>query len=105
MKADKHKALCNIRNHINHQLADNATMSLLTESDSVRKYCRKRISQSFETPKENGPPPKKKKHSPSFEKVTWDKEKVLTDVQNWPSDKKIMLWFKATPSDLDFYRI
>ncbi len=86
-KKEKREVLRNIRNHINHQLADNATLTVLTENESIKKYRRKRLAQAFEGHKEDQPPPKKKKHSPSFENVTWDKEKVLNDVRNWPSAK------------------
>ena len=47
---------------------------------------KKRLSQSFENP----PAPKcLKSHSPNFDRVEWDKEKVITDLKeykliNWP---------------------
>ncbi len=87
-KKEKRAVLRNIRNNLKLQLADKATISLLVENESVSKYSRKRITQAFETPTDNEPS-SKKKHSPSFETVTWDKDKVLADAQNWPAGEKI----------------
>jgi hypothetical protein len=30
-----------------------------------------------------------RKHSPNFDNVTWDKEKVQTDLQSWPLEEKM----------------
>lgn len=46
----------------------------------VSKYSRKRIIQAFQTPTDE----QKRKHSPRFDTVTWDKERVLQDTRNWP---------------------
>ena len=79
----------NIRNHLNQQLADKATISLLAENESVSKYSRKRKVQAFQTPPNNERPSKKRKHSPCFDTVIWDKEKVLENARNWPVGQKI----------------
>jgi len=53
-----------------------------------------RYAQSFETPKQKKEQAakwgiKEHKHSPSFDDVTWDKEKVLQALQNWPTNETI----------------
>ena len=59
---------------------------MLTEDESISSYQRKRLSQSFEKP----PAPKRhKSHSPNFVRVQWDKEKVITDLKDYPTDKPI----------------
>lgn len=97
-KKEKHTALRNIQNHLNQQLADKATISLLAENESVSKYGRERIIQAFQTPTDEQPPPKKRKHSPRFDTVTWDKEKVLQDARNWPVGQKFN-WSKFGRED------
>lgn len=72
-----------ITNKINEHFAENAAITLLTEGESKRKYHRKRLAQSFCSP-ETQPQPKKKKHSPNFETVTWDTEKLQATLQNCP---------------------
>ena len=55
-------------------------LAVLTEDESLEGYGRKRLAQHFETP-----PAKQartKSHSPKFDNVTWDKEKVLEDLRN-----------------------
>lgn len=56
--------------------------SVLAENIPLNKYKRPRLSQSFESPeakraREEGQSPTEKKHSPNFDHVQWDKEKVL----------------------------
>ena len=53
-----------------------------------------RYAQSFETSKQKQERAakwgiKECKHSPSFDSVTWDKEKVLQALQNWPTNETI----------------
>ena len=60
----------------------------------MQSYTRLRLSQSFETPQAKrtrveSSAPKLKKHSPSFENATWDKENVLEDLRSFPNDTKI----------------
>ncbi len=76
---------------IAENFADNAAISMLTEGESMRKYHRKRLSQSFHTPTTPHPVKKAKSHSPNFSNVTWDDERLETTLRNWPSDK-FMNW-------------
>ncbi len=60
----------------------------------MQSYKRLRLSQSFETPQAKrarveSATPNMKKHSPSTENVTWDKENVLNDLRSFPSDTRI----------------
>lgn len=69
-------------------------LTILAENVSLNSYKRTRLSQSFETPEakharyENAPL-KDRKHSPNFEKVTWDKERVLEDLTSWDKCARI----------------
>ena len=75
---------------MNESFAQKATITLLTEGESKRKYHRKRLVQSFTTPDLNPPQPKRqKKHSPNFENVCWDKEKLENTLRNWPPSSPI----------------
>jgi len=52
------------------------------------------LSQSFETPQQTKEryekcTPKQRKHSPLFDEVSWDKEKVQQDLETWPEGEKI----------------
>lgn len=69
---------------VNDHFAEKATISMLTECESKRKYHRKRMAQSFCSPQEQPPAKKNKTHSPDFSNVTWDKEKLQETIQNWP---------------------
>ncbi len=79
---------------VNDHFADKAAISMLTEGESKRKYHRKRMSQSFHSPQEQPPAKKNKTHSPDFSKVSWDKEKLMETIQNWPVDNPIN-WSKV----------
>ena len=68
------------------QFADTAAKSILTEDESLSSYQRKRLSQSFEKPPEAK---QHKSHSPNFDQIKWDKEKVITDLKDYPKDKPI----------------
>ena len=75
---------------MNESFAQKATITLLTEGESKRKHHRKRLAQSFTTPDLNSPQPKRqKKHSPNFENVCWDKEKLENTLRNWPPSSPI----------------
>ena len=69
---------------VNESFAENATITLLVEGESKRKYHRKRLAQSFATPEENPQPKRQKKHSPNFENVPWDTQKLESTLRNWP---------------------
>ena len=85
-KRERRAVLRECRNAINRQFADTAAKTVLTEDESVSSYQRKRLSQSFKKP----PAPKRlKSHSPNFDRVEWDKEKVIADLKEYPTDKLI----------------
>lgn len=63
-------------------------LNVLAENTSLSSYKRMRISQSFETPESKRKryetiTPKAKKHSPDFDHVSWDKEKLKCTLANW----------------------
>ncbi len=77
-KKEKRKMQRQFTTAVNQKYAENAAVSLLVEGESKRQYHRKRLSQSFTSPESSAPPAKKhKSHSPSFENVEWDTEKLL----------------------------
>ena len=59
---------------VNEHFAQTATISMLTECESKRKYHRKRMAQSFHSPQQQPPAKKAKSHSPNFSGVNWDGE-------------------------------
>ena len=64
----------------------------LTEDESIRSYQRKRKMQNFEpTPPAKQPKPTKS-HSPNFDNVTWDKDKLLHDLQSLPPAPPPLNW-------------
>ena len=73
--------------HINSQLAENMTMTVLAEADSLASYNRKRHSMSFEKP--DTPAKKVKSHSPSDENHKWSHDDAMILLQNVPPDQKI----------------
>jgi hypothetical protein len=79
------------RDKENEALKKSAAISVLTEDESMRSYERKRKRQYFEPT----PPAKRsrsKSHSPNFNNVTWDKEKILSDLQSLPSAPPAINW-------------
>lgn len=73
---------------VTEHFAEKAAITLLTEGESKRKYHRKRLAQSFCSPEE--PQSKRKKtHSPNFERVSRDTEKLRTTLLNWPTETLI----------------
>lgn len=87
-RKEKRNIQRDITKKVNEQFAQTAAITLLTEGESKRKYHRKRIAQSFCSP-EDQPKPKRKKHSPNFENITWDTEKLRETLQNWPTCKPV----------------
>jgi len=85
------------RNTMAKQFRETDVLTVLFEGQSLSSYKRQRMASSFETPTQKQErtrrPPKQRKHSPSFDKVTWDKEAVLTALKNWPEGEKIV-WSK-----------
>ena len=87
--------------NVNDSFAEKATITLLVEGESKRKYHRKRLAQSFTTPDENTPCPKRaKKHSPNFENVPWDTERLETTLRKWPNGKPIVWSLVAREHDI-----
>lgn len=71
---------------VSEHFAEKATITLLVEGESKRKYHRKRIAQSFCSPEEGRPKSKRTKtHSPNFGTVQWDTETLETTLRNWPT--------------------
>lgn len=66
--------------------AENAAITLLCEGESKRKYHRKRMAQSFCSPKEQTGEKKRKTHSPNFATVSWDTDGLKSTLENWPRD-------------------
>lgn len=58
----------------------------------MRSYQRKRKRQYFEPTPESKRPKTTKSHSPNFSNVTWDKERVLNDLQLLPSAPPPLDW-------------
>ena len=75
------------RDHIKKQMWKTDAMNVLAEGQSLKSYQRLRLCQAFETPDQKHIKTKrnpKRKHSPNFENVMWDKEKAATDLREWP---------------------
>ena len=88
----KHQREC--RDAITDHYHEQDAINVLADGQSLSSFKRMRMAQSFETPdqKKNRTmqcPSKPRKHSPSFDTVTWDKGNVLRDLQNWPEDETI----------------
>ncbi len=74
------------RDSTNQQFASTAALSFLSSDDSMRKYQRKRLTQSFE----HQPQLKRvKSHIPSASVSLWDSEAIVKDVREWPDGKKM----------------
>ncbi len=56
-------------------------LQVLAERQSLQSYKRMRLCQSFQSPQIT---PKRRKHSPNFSDVEWDKEWLLHKLRNWP---------------------
>lgn len=78
------------RDKENEALQPSTAVAVLTECESVRSYKRKRKQLYFEST----PPAKRrtKSHSPNFSNVTWDKDKVLHDLQQFPPAPPSINW-------------
>ena len=71
---------------INNQLAQNATMTVLAEAESLASYSRKRLALSFQKP---SIPQPLKSHSPREENMSWDVNNAMSELQNFPLNTKI----------------
>ena len=66
--------------------------SAIVEDESMRSYQRKRKRQYFEhTPQAKRFKPTKS-HSPNFDNITWDEEKLLHDLQQLPPAPPSLNW-------------
>ena len=62
---------------VNEQMRRTDAITALAEGQSIASFKRVRLAQCFEyTPDTR--PARRKKQSPKFEGVSWDKEKLLT---------------------------
>jgi hypothetical protein len=71
---------------VNVQFAEKATILMLAECESKRKYHRKRLLQSFSSPPTTQP---LRKHSPKFSEVSWDTGKLKETLESWPPNSTI----------------
>ena len=85
-KREQRTMLRKCRDQVNKQMAQTAALTTLAEDESLAKYQRKRLSQSFEKP---SAPKKPRTHSPSIDNITMDKENVINDFKNFPPATKI----------------
>ena len=93
-KRSQRKMLRKCRDHLASQMGENDAITVLAENQSLSSYKRIRLSQSFETPQQKKDRyekhmPKQRKHSPNFDTVSWDKDKVQQDLELWPEGEKI----------------
>lgn len=77
------------KHHIEQHLQSTDAINVLAEGQSLASYKRLRLSQSFESPQSCERAASKKKHSPKFDAVEWDKEGLLNRLRNWPLEHKI----------------
>ena len=93
-KRHQRKVMRKCTKHLESQIGDRDAVNVLAENQSLSSYKQMRISQSFETPEAKREryairPPKTKKHSPKFDRVTWDKERLHHTLVNWPENETI----------------
>lgn len=75
------------------QFYEKDALSMLAEGQSISSYKRTRMATSFESNSQKldrtQTTHKHKKHSPHFDKVTWDKEAVLQTLFSWSREEAI----------------
>ena len=94
---DKRRAKRSIQRECKEQVESHYkqtdTLTVLAEGMSMQSYKRLRLAQSFESPEAKraraNKPQLQKKHSPSFDETTWDKENVLEDLCSYSADTPI----------------
>ena len=76
---EKRELLRKCRDAVNTELQKTVPLTILNGDESVSAYNRKRLAQYFEP----APPNKKRKtsHSPNFDNVEWNKDKLLSDLR------------------------
>ena len=95
-KRQQQKVMRKCTKHLEKQMGAREALNVLTENQSLSSYKRMRISQSFETPESKrkhyeATTPRAKKHSPDFNRVSWDKQKLKCTLSNWP-ENEIINW-------------
>ena len=73
--------------HINKQLGENATLSVLAEGESLSAYRRKRLSMSFENLET--PAKRQKSHSPKDDSIKWNVQGAVESLTHFPSEETI----------------
>ena len=88
----KRKIQRECRDQITEQLHNTDAMTVLREGQSLESHKRMRMSQSFGTPEQKinralqSSATTSRKHSPNFDNVQWDKDSLLAELKDWPSD-------------------
>ena len=85
LKQQNRKTKRKIANHINQQLSENTTLTVLAEAESMQAYRRKRNAMSFEVP--TTPNKNSNLHSPSDDKHTWSHEDATALLLSHPAEK------------------
>ena len=98
-KRQQRKVMRKCSRHLEKQMGDREALNVLAENQSLSSYKRMRISQSFETPESKhkcyeASTPRAKKHSPNFDHVNWDKDKLQRTLANWP-ENEIINWSRV----------
>ena len=92
-KREKRRIQRDCKNKIEDNYNQTDAMDILAGGMSMSRYKRLRLSQSFESPEakraRSTAIPTKKKHSPTLQETKWDKEQVLRDLRNFPTDQQI----------------
>ena len=91
-KQEDRKMKRKITSHINQQLGENATLTVLAEAESLQAYRRKRFAMSFEKP--TTPTKRIKLHSPSEDRHTWSHDDATALLLSHPAEQKIN-WSQA----------
>ena len=84
MKRERRTILRKCRDTVSKQMAETAALSVLAEDDSMAKYQRKRMLQSFERP-----PQPKRSRSHTATTLDFDRDAVLQYISNHPPTMKI----------------
>ena len=82
----------NCRDQENQALKRATAITVPTEDESIRAYQRKQMRQYFEPTPPAKQPKSVKSHSPDFDNVIWDKDKLLQDLQSQPPAPPPLNW-------------
>lgn len=100
-KVDKHKTKADHRNQkiammkkcrdvVQNELLKTVPQTVLKENESIASYNRKCLANYFETP--SALKKKKTSHSPNFDHVTWDKQKLLHKLSKLQASNTKIVW-------------